>query len=96
MTSGLTYPVGVALDVAGGWMYWTDEGTDKIQRAALDGSGVEDLVTSGLMDPYGIALDVAGGWIYWTNAGTDKIQRATYAVITAGRENAVPPSRNHF
>ena len=42
-------------------MYWTDTGTDKIQRASLDGSNVEDLVTSGLGSPRGIALDVAAG-----------------------------------
>ena len=38
-------------------MYWTDAGTDKIQRANLDGSGVEDLVT-GLNNPYTIALEL--------------------------------------
>ena len=42
-------------------LYWTDYGTDKIQCANLDGSGVEELVSSGLMAPDGIALDVAGG-----------------------------------
>ena len=35
----------------------TDYVTDKIQRANLDGSAVEDLVT-GLSGPYGIALDL--------------------------------------
>lgn len=29
-------------------MYWTDVDADKIQRANLDGSQVEDLVTTGL------------------------------------------------
>ena len=57
-------------------MYWPDSVTDKIQRANLDGSNVEDLVTAGLSDPDGIALDVAGGKIYWTDTLTDKIQRA--------------------
>ena len=57
-------------------MYWPDSVTDKIQRANLDGSNVEDLVTEGLSDPDGIALDVAGGKIYWTDTETDKIQRA--------------------
>ena len=57
-------------------MYWTDFGTDKIQRADLDGSNVEDLVTTGLDIPFGIALDVRAGKMYWTDAGTDKIQRA--------------------
>ena len=38
-------------------MYWTDQGTNKIQRASLDGSNVEDLVASGLIAPVGIALE---------------------------------------
>ena len=76
VTSGLTTPVGIALDIAGGKMYWTDYGTEKIQRANLDGSNVQDLVTSGLTSPNGIALDIAGGKMYWTDYGTDKIQRA--------------------
>ena len=51
-------------------MYWTDFGTDKIQRANLDGSNVEDLVTTGLSGPRGIALDLANGKMYWADAGT--------------------------
>ena len=57
-------------------MYWTDWETDKIQRANLDGSQIEDLVTTGLDSPSSLALDVAGGKMYWIDAGTDKIQRA--------------------
>ena len=56
MTAGLLSPQGIVLDVAHRKMYWTDWGTDKIQRANLDGSGVEDVVTTGLEDPWGIAL----------------------------------------
>ena len=56
-------------------IYWTDWGTDKIQRVNLDGSNVEDLVT-GLTHPWDIALDIAGGKMYWADSGTDKIQRA--------------------
>ena len=58
-------------------LYWTDWGTDKIQRANLDGSGIEGLVTSGLAGPTGLALDMTGGKMYWTDAGTNKIQRAS-------------------
>merc|ERR1719274_348667 len=58
VTSGLGSPRGIALDLAGGKMYWTD--IRKIQRANLDGSGVEDLVT-GWQNFKGIALDLAGG-----------------------------------
>ena len=58
-------------------VYWTDWGTDKIQRSNLDGSGIEDLVSGGGLDgPDGLALDMAGGKMYWTDAGTNKIQRA--------------------
>jgi hypothetical protein len=56
--TALTMPIGIALDIAGGKMYWTDAGAAKIQRAnLLDGSNIEDLVTTGLTTPYGIALE---------------------------------------
>ena len=57
-------------------MYWTDVGTHKIQRANLDGSNIEDLISTGLIYPQGIALDLTGRKMYWTDGGTDKIQRA--------------------
>ena len=53
-------PVIPVRDAAAGKMYWTDWGTSTIQRANLDGSGVEDLVTSGLHHPEDLALDVVG------------------------------------
>ena len=56
-------------------IYWIDVDSRKIQRANLDGSGVEDLV-EGLDFPYDIALDVAAGQMYWTDFHTNKIQRA--------------------
>ena len=56
-------------------MYWTDARARKIQRANLDGSNVEDLVT-GLGEPRGIALDSALGKMYWTDNFTDRIQSA--------------------
>jgi sugar lactone lactonase YvrE len=56
-------------------MYWADAGAGKFQRANLDGTSVEDLIT-GLGNPQGIALDLAGGKMYLTGGGTGKIQRA--------------------
>ncbi len=64
-------------------LYWTDWGTDKIQRADLDGSNVEDLVSSaGLNGPDGLALDMAGGKMYWTDAGTSKIHAPIWTAPT--------------
>ena len=87
VTTGLTMPTGIALDIAGGKMYWTNAAVpfagSKIQRADLNGDSVEDLVcaagcrvTSTLTLPYGIALNVAEGKMYWTDAAGNKIQRA--------------------
>ena len=64
--------------VANAKIYWSDNGTDKIQRANLDGSGVEDLVMRPTLNaPVGIALDLSGGKMYWVDENTDKIQRAS-------------------
>ena len=57
-------------------LYWTDAGASGIQRANLDGSQVDDLVTSGLGSPTGLAVDLSGGKMYWTDRRTDRIQRA--------------------
>ena len=57
------------------YMYWTDWQTDRILRATLNGTYVEN-VAIGSPLPFGIAVDVAGGHIYWTEAGTGSIQRA--------------------
>ena len=75
LITGLESPYGVALDVPGGKMYWTNVGAGKIQCANLDGSGVEDLIT-GLGNLYGIALDVPASKMYWTNFDTGAIQQA--------------------
>ena len=76
LPSGIGEPVGATTASQRWKLYWTDGGTDKIQRSNLDGSGVEDLVTTGLSRPDGLALDVSGGKLYWTDGGTDKIQRS--------------------
>ncbi|MDE2830237.1 MAG: hypothetical protein OXN20_08985 [Gemmatimonadota bacterium] len=86
VTTGLITPQSIALDTTGGKMYWTDSGTggpdapqdDKIQRANLDGSNVETLLTyeNFLRVPRGIALDVTGGKMYWTDISRDRIRRA--------------------
>ena len=56
-------------------IYWTDWGAGKIQRANLDGTGVEDLV-SGLKGTSDIALDLGTRKMYWSATEAGKIQRA--------------------
>jgi sugar lactone lactonase YvrE len=74
LVTGAGSPTQIALDVAGGKMYWTDQASN-ILRANLDGTGRETVV-SGQPDPVGIALDVTVGKVYWTDIGADDIRRA--------------------
>lgn len=77
LQSNLTTPFGVAVDVGGGKVYWTDVGTARIQRKNLDGSGTaEDLITVGLIGPFGIALDTAAGKMYFADRHATAIKRA--------------------
>ncbi len=72
---------GMAIDVGGGKIYWTEgnPGAGKIQRANLDGSQIEDLVVA-LYRPRGLFLDISSGKIYWIDGSTTvsagKIRRA--------------------
>jgi DNA-binding beta-propeller fold protein YncE len=50
--------IGIALDIEGGKIYWTNFGSKKVQRANFDGSDTEDLVSSDLDTPWGIALAI--------------------------------------
>ena len=56
----------LALDMAGGKMYWTDLVSGTIRQANLDGSRKETLIS--VDGPYYIILDVTGGKIYWIDA----------------------------
>ena len=76
VTSGLSTPWGIALDLAAEKMYWTDKTNAKIQRADLDGGRVEGLIKTGLTFPESFALDLVAGKMYWVDKGTLKIQRA--------------------
>ncbi len=58
------------------YMYWTDSGTDTIQRVNLGGSNVQDIVTTGLRTPTDIAVNLTAEKLYWTDSGTDTIQGA--------------------
>jgi Low-density lipoprotein receptor repeat class B/Secretion system C-terminal sorting domain len=69
-------PNGIAVDKNAGKMYWTDPSNDKIQRANIDGSSIEDLVSTPFSKPMGIALDLVNKHMYWTERHTNSIKRA--------------------
>ena len=56
-------------------VFWTNHYNGTIQKANLNGSNVETVVTAS--QPLHIAVDPGTGMIYWIDAGTAKIRRAT-------------------
>lgn len=72
----LIEPRGLGVDLVGGKIYWTDAGTGKVQRADLDGAGVEDLVPPGNGFLADLELDLDAGKIYWTDVTNGAIRCA--------------------
>ena len=56
------------------FLYWTNQSSDTIARANLDGSGVRQSFISGAGGPTGIAVDAQH--VYWANGETRTIARA--------------------
>jgi len=82
LVSGLGQARGLGLDIAGGKMYWADADMGKIQRANLDGTDIEDLVT-GLPFLADVELDLTAGKVYWSqidfgNPARNAIRRANF------------------
>lgn len=56
-------------------MYWTDWGANpKIEKAGMDGSGRQSIVTENLAWPNGLTIDQATKRLYWADAKLDKIE----------------------
>src|SRR3954471_13243723 len=81
--------VGIALDVAGGKIYWTQKGGDNagvgsIRRASLERPAGEDaahrsdieLLFDNLPEPIDLDLDLSRRTIYWTDRGSNTVSRA--------------------
>ena len=64
---------GIALDVAGGKMYWTD-GFEGIGMANLDGSNVTNFETPDYITG-GITLNLSNGTMYWIDGEGSEIRR---------------------
>ncbi len=79
--SGLGSLRGIAVDPAGGQMFWTasDQGTGAlISRASLNGSNVQVLFQLFGFNPREIAVDRVHGKVYWTEFEFDGIARCGF------------------
>jgi hypothetical protein len=70
-------PRGIAVAAEAGFLYWTENGTNRIRRAGLDGASPEDVISSGLGFPADIEIDPASGKLYWADRDLDVIRRAS-------------------
>ena len=71
---------GIALDLAGGKMYWArgfynSEAVEGVWRANLDGTNAERIIAS-TVDPFGLVLDLPNGKLYYGETSADEIRRA--------------------
>ncbi|XP_056113822.1 low-density lipoprotein receptor-related protein 4 isoform X1 [Rhinichthys klamathensis goyatoka] len=55
-------------------VFWSDVTLDRIMRASLNGSNVEEVVSTGLESPGGLAIDWIQNKLYWTDSGTSRIE----------------------
>ena len=74
--NGLQEPRGIALDVAGGKIYFADNGLNIIGRANLDGSGAEELIHSANAFLADVELDLVNRKMYWADRDNGTIRRA--------------------
>ena len=85
--------VGLALDVAHGFVYWTQKGPDNgmvgsIRRAHLQMPNGEtastrtdiEILFDKLPEPVDLDLDLAAGQMYWSDRGDDTISRAAIEI----------------
>ncbi|XP_038051570.1 uncharacterized protein LOC119724542 [Patiria miniata] len=80
----ISQPAAIDYDPKERMVYWTDWELSTLNRAFLDGSGVEVLFRD-LQNPWGLTLDIENRVMYWTDGGSDLIERATLD----GRERSV-------
>ncbi len=80
--------VGIALDLAGGFVYWSQKGSDNGMVGSLRRTHLVmpqgqnstnrtdiEILYSGLPEPIDIDLDLTNRLIYWTDRGDDTINR---------------------
>ncbi|XP_044740790.1 very low-density lipoprotein receptor-like isoform X3 [Chrysoperla carnea] len=75
----LEEPRAIALNPLEGWMFWTDWGKEpKIERAGMDGSHRQTIVSYEVKWPNGLTLDLVHKRVYWVDAKLNVISSCNY------------------
>ncbi len=90
-------PLGIALDVEAGQVFWADPIEEQIFRVNMDGSGpIRTVYGSVGADPSAIALDTKAQKVYWVDSNADTIRRKDIVggtvedLVTTGLADTVP------
>lgn len=75
-------------------MYWTDVGSDTIERASMDGKFRTVLHSTGLAYAYGLTLDYESQTLYWADQHFNRIESS--AVNGSDRQVIVSNLRDPF
>lgn len=80
-------PRAIAVNPLTGWMFWTDWGDEpKIERAGMDGTHRQAIVTRDVKWPNGLTLDLVKERVYWADAKLNMISSCNY---DGGERNVV-------
>lgn len=75
----LKIPRSIAVNPLAGFMYWTDWGDEpKIERAGMDGTHRQAIVTQDVKWPNGLTLDLVKERVYWADAKLNMISSCNY------------------
>lgn len=58
-------------------MYWTDAGTNRIERATMDGNSRMILQSIGLSNVYSLTLDYDNQTLYWVDYSYSRVERSS-------------------
>ncbi len=76
VAGGMKGIVGLDMDIANNYVYWTDVREEVIKRARLDRYNSTELLVKDLHTPDGLTVDWIGKKFYWTDTGLKKIEVA--------------------
>ncbi|KAL7037303.1 hypothetical protein ACKWTF_009156 [Chironomus riparius] len=75
----LEIPRAIALNPLEGWMFWSDWGSNpRIERAGMDGTHRQTIVSYDVKWPNGLTLDIVQKRIYWVDAKLNVISSCNY------------------
>lgn len=73
----LSNPIDDTMHISCRQLYWTDVGTDRIERASMDGTARTVLHSTGLSLVFGLTIDYDNQILYWADYTNNRIERSS-------------------